>query len=69
MTETTEAHCVSPWCGMPFDEREGWAGYCPACLALADEHLANGHASSVEGCIACDRTPMPVARRLAHRAA
>jgi hypothetical protein len=50
--------CDSAWCGEVFDAADGWAGRCPSCLALADEHLAGGHTDwgrFVEACSECHR--------------
>jgi len=35
--------CDNAWCGEVYAAVEGWAGRCPSCLALADEHLAGAH--------------------------
>lgn len=39
--DVTIEPCLS--CANHFALEEGWAGYCPSCLALSDEHLAGLH--------------------------
>jgi hypothetical protein len=47
--------CDNVWCGQVYDTVEGWAGRCPSCLALADEHLAGFHVVVIEVCAECRR--------------
>lgn len=49
--------CDSAWCTAAFVPEEGFDGRCPACLAVADEHHAYGHAIAVADCLVCDRIP------------
>lgn len=61
MTERHDEHelqlCESAWCTAAFEAHEGFGGRCPACLAVADEHHACGHADAVADCLVCDRIP------------
>ncbi len=57
------AWCANAWCGDVFDAAEGWAGRCPSCLALADEHLAGTHTGGlVEPCTECRREALDTRR-------
>ncbi|QCR19960.1 hypothetical protein [Agrococcus sp. SGAir0287] len=49
--------CESAWCTTAYLPEEGFGGRCPACLAVADEHHAYGHATPVDDCLECDRMP------------
>jgi hypothetical protein len=60
--------CESAWCVVAFEAEEGFAGRCPACLAIADEHHAYGHPDAVSDCLVCDRIPSLGAARTRVRA-
>jgi hypothetical protein len=51
--------CDNGWCGQVYDTVDGWAGRCPSCLALADEHLAGLHVVIIEVCAECRREVPP----------
>lgn len=65
--------CENAWCGEGYRPDDGWAGRCPSCLALADEHLAGRHTPEPasrrvgDGCPECRRDGS--ARRLDRRSA
>ena len=61
--------CESAWCTAAFLPDEGFGGRCPACLAVADEHHAYGHATAVDDCLVCDRIPSLGAARSRVRSA
>lgn len=45
--------CCEFGCTFTFAEYEGYAGMCPSCLALRDEHDAGLHRSPVPDCRLC----------------
>lgn len=47
------AVCSGSSCRARYDTSDGWAGYCPSCLALCDEHLTEDHPDGVDGCPYC----------------
>lgn len=47
--------CENVWCGLGYAADEGWAGLCPSCLALLDEHLAGVHEAVLDDCPDCRR--------------
>lgn len=49
--------------GLEYVVVEGWAGLCPSCATLVDEHLASVHRTEMEACVECHRSTSPHRRR------
>lgn len=45
--------CCEFGCSLTFAEYEGFAGICPSCVALRDEHDAGMHRDGVPDCRLC----------------
>lgn len=58
--DVTIEFCLS--CANHLALEEGWAGYCPSCLMLSDEHLAGLHDGQVvpecRNCLGADDEPL-----------